>query len=194
MTSSPLCTVFNPAPPATRKKPSPLEKVAWQLNKAYLWAITQGAEQLLDSDCLAASSDALQILSLDSTTATGLLYNATRHFNPYEHFGAWGAVSRARHESRNFTSSWNSRQYVLRDFTNVLVKHGLSDGAHDMVQREQFVTGGELDPSDMRCVGFHQVLLCASSCISWTRDLLTNRCEVIYRHPIHIIYSCIQSI
>ncbi|XP_070201361.1 uncharacterized protein [Littorina saxatilis] len=62
------------------------------------------------------------------------MYNETHLFNPYSHFGAWDAVPQALDGKRNVKENdRNSRLYYVRDFDNVLVKHGLVDTSRDLL-------------------------------------------------------------
>lgn len=101
-------------------------------NVAYLAAVARGARQILDADCKSFTPNALRVLGFQSTNARGLMYNTTRHFNPYAHFGAWSAVPRALYDSSGVVAR-NSRLYYVRDFSRVYVKHGLSEESEDIV-------------------------------------------------------------
>ncbi|KAK7477595.1 hypothetical protein BaRGS_00031143, partial [Batillaria attramentaria] len=81
----------------------------------------------------------------------GLMYNGTRHFNPYRHFGAWGVVPYAL-QNTSLGREANSRLYVLRDFSRVWIKHGLSELSADVALMNETSTqkdwnGVRFDPS-----------------------------------------------
>lgn len=129
----PRCTIIdgdiNEFMELTRQEPH-----LWLRNTAYLTAIANGADQILEADCRLVSTNALSVLNFTSTSGSGLMYNSTLHFNPYEHFGAWATVPRARrHTSR---AENNSRLYYVRDFPSVYVVHGLSDLSDDLTVRD----------------------------------------------------------
>ena len=98
--------------------------------EAYLTAIRSGARLLLDTDCSMSMDHVLDVLHVPSTSQYGLVYNDTRLFNPYAHFGAWAGVPRAV-GGRHYVN--NSRTYYVRDVYRVPVKHVLSDESHDML-------------------------------------------------------------
>ena len=99
-------------------------------NKAYLWAIRSGASDLLDIDCSLSADNVLSLLHVASMGRYGLVYNDTRLFNPYTHFGAWAGIPRALGDG-NYVN--NSRTYYIRDVFHAPVKHALSDKSHDML-------------------------------------------------------------
>ena len=96
-------------------------------NAAYLTAILRGVRHLLDTDC---SLSAVHVLHVTRPSRHGLLYNDTRLFNPYAHFGAWASVPRAVSAGGHPN---NSKTYYIRDFHSVAVKHALSDTSRDAV-------------------------------------------------------------
>ena len=99
-------------------------------NLAYLTAIQGGADHVLDADCSLPWAQQIDQLHFQTEPDQGLLYNSTLLFNPYAHFGAWAVVPKALVTAGKVN---NSRSYYVRDFSRVLVKHGLSDRSHDAV-------------------------------------------------------------
>ena len=116
-------------------------------NAAYLMAILGGARHLLDTDC---SLSAVNVLHVTRPSRHGLLYNDTRLFNPYAHFGAWASVPRAVSVCGHLK---NSKTYYIRDFHNVPVGHMLSEKSSDKVSlyskegRFKDNVGATFDPS-----------------------------------------------
>ena len=96
-------------------------------NAAYLTAILRGARHILDTDC---SLSAVHVLHVTRPSRHGLLYNDTRLFNPYAHFGAWASVPRAVSAGGHLN---NSRTYYIRDFFTVPVRHMLTEKSSDKV-------------------------------------------------------------
>ncbi|KAK7498723.1 hypothetical protein BaRGS_00010100 [Batillaria attramentaria] len=149
----PDCIWPEPPPPANITTPrlSSDGQRLWRRNLAHLTAISRGANTIFDGDCSVFTSDALRVLAFNSTTASGLMYNETRLFNPYEHFGAWAVVPRALHDS-SLASARNSRLYYVRDFSKVYIRHGLNEWSGDIVQVKDRLGGdgvgySRFDPS-----------------------------------------------
>ena len=99
-------------------------------NAAYLAAILRGGRLLLDTDCSLSAAQALNVLHVTGASQHGLVYNDTRLFNPYAHFGAWASVPWAAGSTGPLN---NSRTYYIRDLHRVPVKHALSDKSRDAV-------------------------------------------------------------
>ncbi|KAK7477589.1 hypothetical protein BaRGS_00031137 [Batillaria attramentaria] len=93
----PVCLKLEVQENITQHHMTTEEERLWKRNAAYLTAISHKALQIFDADCRTASANALRVLGFKSTTASGLMYNGTLHFNPYRHFGAWGVVPYALH-------------------------------------------------------------------------------------------------
>ena len=127
----PTCLTLTLDPDFTRGRKEGQKRMLGQ-NLAYLTAIAGGALRILDATCSVSLTEAVQTLQLLPVVDHGIMYNETLLFNPYAHFGAWAAVPRSLGDQYR---AENSRLYYIRDFKDVLVKHGLSDASRDVLVR-----------------------------------------------------------
>ncbi|KAL8584499.1 hypothetical protein ACOMHN_016820 [Nucella lapillus] len=152
--SAPTCTYLSPdlgRPKDSASAPLPTSEQSprgFRKNLAYLAAISQGAQQILDTDCATSLKTVTQTLRFSPNIDHGLMYNESFLFNPYAHFGAWAIVPRALSERARAQAGPNPWKYYVRDFAgNVLVKHGVSEASRDafpLPKGEKLVaTGGE---------------------------------------------------
>ncbi|KAL8601132.1 hypothetical protein ACOMHN_002939 [Nucella lapillus] len=102
----------------------------WVKRDAFLAVISQGAAQILETDCSLPVREVVQLMEEQTRRRHGMMYNETLLFNPYAHFGAWALAPRAALA----TGLWNNSQlFHVREFSRVFLRHVLSHQSPDAV-------------------------------------------------------------